>query len=541
MNHAKVLDCTLRDGAYLVDKKFGDDVIRSMINGLMQAKIDIIEIGFFQNEGFGDGKTVYKNSADAKRLIPLDKQGCEFTVLADYSRFSMENLDERDDQSIDGIRECFFKQERSAAVEACRTIKAKGYKCYVQPVDMLGYSDKELLELIEMVNAVEPDCFSIVDTFGSMYQDDLHRVFELIDHNLVKSCKVGFHSHNNMQMSSALSQEFIQMTAGRREVIVDATISGMGRGAGNTPTELIIQYLSHKQGYNYDLDALLDIIDTQMDNLRARCSWGYSTPYFVAGCYGAHVNNISYLSRKNSIRSKDIRYILNKIGEQERKRYDYELLEKTYMDYMSGDIDDRESIERLEEEFKGKNVLMLLPGHSVVDEIKTIREYINKTNPIVISINFIHDEIAADYVYLSNAKRYYDLAKTEKYKAVKKIIASNIKQQGGEREYIVSFIRLVKCGWEHLDNSALMLLRLLDRLPVRSIGIAGFDGYENKSDSRLNYANEKLELESVYDNPRELNEELADMLSDYAHTRNGKADITFVTKSRFEDALIPII
>ncbi len=541
MNHAKVLDCTLRDGAYLVEKKFGDDVIRSIINGLMQAKIDIIEIGFFQNEGSGDGRTVYKNSADAKRLIPSDKQGCEFTVLADYSRFSMENLDERDAQSIDGIRECFFKGERVGAVEACRTIKEKGYRCYVQPVDILGYSDAELLELIEMVNTVEPDCFSIVDTFGSMYQDDLHRVFELIDHNLIKSCKVGFHSHNNMQMSSALSQEFIRMAAGRRDVIVDATISGMGRGAGNTPTELIIQYLSHKQGYNYDLDALLDIIDTQMDNLRARCSWGYSTPYFVAGCYGAHVNNISYLSRKNSIRSKDIRYILNKIGEQERKRYDYELLEKTYMDYMSGDIDDRKSIERLEEEFKDKNVLLLLPGHSVVDEIKTIREYINQTDPIVISVNFIHDKINVDYVYLNNIKRYYDLVKAEKYKAIKKIIASNIKQQGGEREYIVSFIRLVKCGWEHLDNSALMLLRLLDRLPVRSIGIAGFDGYENKSDSRLNYANEKLELESVYDNPRELNEELADMLSDYAHTRNGKADITFVTKSRFEDALIPTI
>lgn len=63
-----------------------------------------------------------------------------------------------------------------------------------------------------------------------------------------------------------------------------------------------------------------------MDNIRTKCSWGYSTPYFIAGCYGAHVNNIAYLTQKNSIRSKDIRYILNKIGAIPRKRYDYNLL-----------------------------------------------------------------------------------------------------------------------------------------------------------------------------------------------------------------------
>lgn len=135
-------------------------------------------------------------------------------------------------------------------------------------------------------------------------------------------------------MSNALSQEFIRMTYGKREIVVDGTISGMGRGAGNTPTELIAQYLVSQREYNYDIDAILDLIDDYMDNIRTKCSWGYSTPYFIAGCYGAHVNNIAYLTQKNSIRSKDIRYILNKIGAIPRKRYDYNLLEKTYVDYL---------------------------------------------------------------------------------------------------------------------------------------------------------------------------------------------------------------
>ena len=74
-------------------------------------------------------------------------------------------------------------------------------------------------------------------------------------------------------MSNALSQEFIRMTYGKREIVVDGTISGMGRGAVNTPTELIAQYLVSQREYNYDIDAILDLIDDYMDNIRTKCSW----------------------------------------------------------------------------------------------------------------------------------------------------------------------------------------------------------------------------------------------------------------------------
>ncbi len=311
MSHAKILDCTLRDGAYIIDKKFGDPVITGIIAGLVKANIDYIEIGFLQDEGHGSGKTVYLNAADAKRFIPREKGNSEFAVFADFSRYSVENLEDNPGDSFDIVRECFFKHERYDAIEVCRKIKARGYKVFVQPVDILGYTDSELLELIELVNHVEPYCISIVDTFGSMYEEDLQHVYSVIDHNLISGCKIGFHSHNNMQLSNALSQAFLRTSRGKRQVVVDGTISGMGRGAGNTPTELIAQYMVSQLDYNYDMDALLDVIDGYMDNIRSRCSWGYTTPYFVAGCYGAHVNNIAYQTRKNSIRYKDIRLILN--------------------------------------------------------------------------------------------------------------------------------------------------------------------------------------------------------------------------------------
>lgn len=534
MNHVKLLDCTLRDGAYLINKKFGDTTIHGMIEGLMDAHVDVIEIGFLQKEGFGDGKTVFKNAADAKRFIPSGKKGCMFTVLADFSRYSPDSLEECTGDSVDAVRECFFKEERFAAMQACRTIQAKGYQCFVQPVDILGYSDLELVELLHAVNELKPYCFSIVDTFGSMYQDDLHRIFALIHHNLVPSCRVGFHSHNNMQMSNALSQEFVRMTHGKRKAVIDGTVAGMGRGAGNTPTELIAQYLVSQWDYHYDIDALLDIIDGHIDAVRTRCSWGYSAPNFIAGCYSAHVNNVAYLTSKNSIRSRDIRYILDQIGPVSRKRYDYALLERTYLEYLETDIDDRESLERLADALLDRHILLMAPGKSVITEYDAIAEYRKKWNPVVISVNFVHDRICPDYVYISNIRRYRYWKNDARYAVQNKIITSNIRQKAADsREMIVSFHKLVKCGWKNIDNSVLMLLRLLDNFAIPSIGLAGFDGFEDTAGEDGNYAGRELELRSVRDHPQDVNTEIRNMLADYRKTRKQESEIRFVTSSRF--------
>lgn len=537
----KLLDCTLRDGAYLIDKQFGDTNIKGIISGLVKTGIDCIEIGFLQDDGFGDGKTVFKNSADARRFIPKNKNGSIFTVLADYSRYSIDNLDDYTGDSFDAVRECFFKAERFDAIENCRKIKEKGYLYFVQPVDILGYTDNELIELLQLVNEVEPYCFSIVDTFGSMYQDDLHRVFELIHHNLVSTCKIGFHSHNNMQLSNALSQELVRISYGKREVVVDGTISGMGRGAGNTPTELIAQFLVSQMEYSYDMDSLLDIIDDYMGSIRSRCFWGYTTPYFLAGCYSAHVNNIAYLTKKNSIKNRDIRYILNKIGSVKRKRYDYELLEKTYLKYLESDIDDEPGFRKLDALLNGRKVLLLVPGWSAEAEKTSICAYIDKNNPVVISINFFHKDIKSDYVYMSNWKRYNYWINDSRFTAQKKIIASNILQKSeSDNEIIVSFNRLIKCGWEHIDNSTLMLLRLLDKFHLKSIAIAGFDGYKYGGNGSLNYAATDLELSEVGEDAASLNKEITEMLIDFMRTREQCYEISFITPSRFEKCIEPV-
>lgn len=532
MSQVKLLDCTLRDGAYLIDKEFGNNNIHGIIRGLVDANIDYVEIGFLQNDGFGEGKTVFSNSADAKKYIPEDKRGTLFAVLADYSRYDVSNLDECVPDSIDAVRECFFKYEINGALEACKGIKEKGYKLFVQPVDILGYNDLELIELIDRVNEIEPYCISIVDTFGSMYQEDLHRVFEIIDHNLTKTCKIGFHSHNNMQLSNALSQEFVRISSGRREVIIDGTLNGMGRGAGNTPTELIVQYLNTHLNSKYDMDSVLDVIDNYMNNIRTRCSWGFTTPYFVAGCYGAHVNNVQYLMKKNSIRSKDLRYILNEIGAESRKRYDYELLEKAYLSHLQSDIDDAKELEYLGGILRGKNVLILAPGETVKSEGEIVAEYICKEKPIIISVNYVDENIKSDYIYMSNVRRYDYWKNQNSFRHGEKILLSSIKRTADDnKEHVVSFSKVIKCGWDKYDNAMILLLRLLDYFNPRSVAIAGFDGYSKGND----YISSDLEVAAVHDNPTELNLEIKDMLDEYFANRRQKTPFFTITSSRFSE------
>lgn len=530
MKHAELLDCTLRDGAYLVDKRFGDTTIEGIIRGLVSAKTDIIEIGFLQDDGMGEGKTVYRSSRDAERFIPRESDASRFAVLADYSRYTISNLDDFTGRSFDVVRECFFKHERDNALNVCREIKRRGYLVFIQPVDILGYSDEELIELLHQVNDVEPYCFSIVDTFGSMYTEDLHRVFSIIHHNLTPNCKVGFHSHNNLQMSSALSQEFLRISFGKREVVVDTTISGMGRGAGNAPTELVMQYMVDKLGYSYEIDAVLDLIDSYMENIRTRCAWGYSTEFFITGCYSAHVNNVSYLKKKNSIRSKDIRFILNRIGAERRKRYDYDLLEDTYLDYLNQEVDDSGSFSALKESIGNRKVLVVAPGRTVMERFEQINDYIKHEMPIVIAINFIPRDIPIDYLYMSNAKRFGYWVRKKEFHNVKKILTSNLVTRS-DSDYIVSALRLVKCGFNHVDNSALMLLRLLDQLEVCSIAIAGFDGYSTSSVE--NYANGEIALANTYEDATEINIEISRMLKDYIRSRAHSIPISFITPSRF--------
>ena len=144
----------------------------------------------------------------------------------------------------------------------------------------LAYNDDELVELAECMNRFSPVSLSIVDTFGAMYFEDLERIAGILDSVLSKEIELGFHAHNNQQLAFALCIRFVElMEKSYRNIILDSTLSGMGRGAGNATTELVAGYLNRKQYGNYDMNAIMDAIDTYMQGFHEKYTWGYSTPY----------------------------------------------------------------------------------------------------------------------------------------------------------------------------------------------------------------------------------------------------------------------
>lgn len=285
---------------------------------------------------------------------------------------------------------------------------------------------------------------------------------------------------------------------------------------------------------NYKMDALLDIIDGYMGNIKSRCSWGYNTPFFIAGCYGAHVNNVTYLEKKTNIRYKDVRYILNKIGNERRKRYDYGFLEDTLLHYAEADIDDTKYIDDLRKTFFEREVVVLVPGRSIREKEKEIKKYIETSDSIILAINFIPEKLPFDYLFIGNVNRYEYWKEQTAFKEAKKIIVSNVVAEKEKRnDFIVSYTKLIKCGWEHFDNSIILLLRLLDKLGVKKVSIAGFDGYDYRTDAVENYYTTYLEVADTKLDYIKLNDEIKEMLEDYINNRKNSFEVKFITESRF--------
>ena len=164
----------------------------------------------------------------------------------------------------------------------------------------------------------------------------MERIYDILDKHLVPNCKIGFHSHNNLQLSNSLAQSLIRHHGQQRELIIDATLKGMGRGAGNTATELIALYLNRKHNGNYDIGKLIETIEKEIENCTENVFYGYSMLNFLAGKHGAHVKSLAYLANKK-LSYNDIDEILGRLDKPGLKRYMYTDIDKAYESYIASD------------------------------------------------------------------------------------------------------------------------------------------------------------------------------------------------------------
>ncbi|MBR4758833.1 MAG: hypothetical protein IK078_01610 [Lachnospiraceae bacterium] len=533
-NTIQMLDCTLRDGAYITGGYFGTAAIKGIIEKTQEAGAQLIECGWLKDAAHETGYSYYHVPADLEQYLGRPKEGVTYLAMIDWDRYQVENLPPCDGKSIHAIRVVFPFGRQKEAIEIGRKIRDKGYLVYFQAANTLAYDDESLRLLAADMNAFRPEGLSVVDTFGAMYFNDLERIAGILDRELLPDIRIGFHAHNNQQLAFALVIRFAELMAeSGRDCIVDATLCGMGRGAGNATTELVAGYLNRQQSGGYDLDAIMDAIDIYMQEFQEKYSWGYSTPYFIAGLYQCHVNNIAYLQSNHRTNARDMRHIIASLSTEERRKYDYDLLEQKYLENQDRKVDDDATAQELRKDLSHRKVVLICPGRSSLAQKDVIDAYIQKENAVVIGVNAILPGYAYDHIFFVNHARY-DYARQahpETFHKTPKIILSNIKTTAEDGEVIVGYHRAIKRGWEHFDNAAICCLRLMEKLGVKDIAIAGFDGFKHQYNE--SYADPSLPTLNPAGKWDELNEEIREIYQDFKNTQGRRMEITFLTESYF--------
>ncbi len=341
----QITDCTVRDGGYLFNKNSSPEFVKGIMKGLVDAGIDFVETGFLQTH-VTDDTLVYKNTIDAGEYIPADCKNTEFLGFCDNSRYSLDKLDAYKGISFKWIRISFAQHEIDDALEFCAGAMKKGYYIQFNPMDSISYTDDDRKSLIEKVNNVRPASLSIVDTFGAMDMKDLTHIFRQIDSLLDRDIKIGLHSHDNLGLSCALAERMIELSEETgRNIIVDGSLFGMGRGAGNAKTELLADYINKHCGGDYDLRKLLKTIDRYITPVLTEVHWGYDLPMYICGTKHAHVDNVYHLEKKHGCTADEMFDLVEALPQQQRTRYginysktDFAVLDALYEKYRKGEL-----------------------------------------------------------------------------------------------------------------------------------------------------------------------------------------------------------
>jgi 4-hydroxy 2-oxovalerate aldolase len=525
MSKIKFLDCTLRDGGYINDWNFGKENIRDIINRLSNSNVEIIECGFLTSKKTDENKSLFNNISEIDELLP-DNCNNTFAAMIAIGEKEMNPilLPDAENTRVSAIRLTFHPEEIEKAFCYGEMIMEKGYKLFMQPVGTGFYSDDDLIKLIKRVNALNPYAFYIVDTLGTMFGKMLLRQIYIADHNLSENIKLGYHSHNNLQMSFANAQCFLEHKS-NRYFIIDCTADGMGRGAGNLCTELILNYFNSEYENRYNVLPILEIVDKYILPISIKVHWGYSSSYFLASTKMCHPNYASYIMSRQTVSVSTVAEILDQIPSSKREKFNENLIEKLYQSYQSNAVDDMEVIDHLRNLLKTKKVLILAPGKSIISYKEQIDKIIEEEKPFVIATNFIPEDYVYDLVFITNDRRFDECCKKIDWERL--VVTSNIHHLA-ENASVINYSSLLNTSFYVSDSSTTMLLKLLVKCAVKDVMIAGMDGFTN--DPFSNYYSPNY-VSYTYDIPLQTkNEQINIQLNKRAKEMN----LTLVTPSIYK-------
>ena len=527
MGKKLLLDCTLRDGGYVNDWEFGHDNIVSIFERLVDAGTDVIEVGFLDDRRPFDINRSIMPDTDAVEKVygGLDRKQAKVVAMIDYGTCSLEHIKPASESWIDGIRVIFKKHLRVEALKYCAELKKLGYMVFSQLVSVTSYTDEEMMDLIRLANEVKPYGVSMVDTYGLMHQENLNHYFNLLNENLDPSIVIGYHGHNNFQMGYANCIAMLSHDV-ERTLLVDGSLYGMGKSAGNSPIELIAMHMNRIFGTNYQISQYLEAISANVMQFYKPATWGYNMFFYLAGSNEVHPSYVKQLMNKRTLSVNQINNLLGELQGDKKLLYDEAYMEKLYLKFQDQEVNDEADIRKLSEELSNKNILIVGPGTTLETEKNKIEAYIAGNHPTVISINCVPDYIKPDYIFLTNTQRYIQLATVLSKEKYPVIATSNITPTSGSFEYTVNISGLLDREARFIDNSLMMLLKVMMNSGVKNLSLAGFDGYSGSED---NYFDEGKE----YSFAKEAAEYLNEYMTGFLNSCSSKINVDFITSTKY--------
>lgn len=524
----KVLDVTLRDGGCVNNFNFGEKYMNLILSSLEEAKVDCIELGYIdESNGTDKGRTQYSNERVIyNHFLKEKKDGIKYVAMIDYGKYDVMKLEPRNEKGIDGIRLCFHKKDCYNVISSIKHILSLGYECYVQPMLTLRYTDKELIDFIDAINREISDIsgFYVVDSFGEMRANEMKRLIFLVDYHLKEGISLGFHSHNNLQLSYSNAISLIDYQT-NRDIIIDSSLMGMGKGAGNLNTELLLEHMNLFCKCKYNINPLIEVIDKVINQLHSEYYWGYAVEYYLSSINHCTPSYASHFYNKHMLPIDQVGELLTLIDEEKKISFDKEYAEKLYRLYnASKSYDDEKVLLDLREIFENKEVLVIAPGKSINKYRKEIDELKLKENVIVVTLNITSE--TSDYIIATRMDAYREALS----KKMNIIVPSTLSKVSSEKIKVVDYKKwiVVENDGHTRDSSAVICLSLLSYLRTKKVYLAGLDGFTN--DINENY------FDPFYRRPVSGFQALArnNFYKNFINERKEEMDIEFVTPSLYE-------
>ncbi|SEA52392.1 4-hydroxy 2-oxovalerate aldolase [Pseudobutyrivibrio sp. ACV-2] len=327
-----LLDTSLRDGGHLNDSRFGKDMILDTVLGLCKAGLDYIELGFLTTDDYDENVSLFRNVADARKVIPENSYDTRFALMA--YRFDVNNIEDYDGGNVDLIRTTFHVYDFEEGIENCKKTINKGYKCSVNLINFYGaYTEEQKIENFKRINDLHPFAISMADTYGLLDMPEIEYIYELADKYLDKDITLGIHLHENKGISYAMAQRFLQLKSPERKALVDGTLYGIGEVPGNLRLEQICEFMNKYHGTDYKMDEIYSLIDKYYIKEKAKKDWDYELPYAISSKYGINRKYAQFLIEKGDVGMYDINKILSNVHGADKPSYNKVLAAKIYEDY----------------------------------------------------------------------------------------------------------------------------------------------------------------------------------------------------------------